>query len=130
MSESRPTPKISADDGSARGSAYRTLPDRSFSGMPPGIPYIIGNEAAERFSFYGMRAILVVFMTKFLLDAHGQLHPMKDEEARVWFHLFVSSVYIFPLIGAVVADVFFGKYLTILSLSIVYCFGHLALALN
>jgi len=32
-------------------------------GMPPGIPYIVGNEAAERFSFYGMRAILFVFMT-------------------------------------------------------------------
>ena len=35
--------------------------------MPRGIPYIIGNEAAERFSFYGMRAILVVFMTQYLM---------------------------------------------------------------
>ena len=37
-------------------------------GFPSGIPYIIGNEAAERFSFYGMKTILAVFMTKFLLD--------------------------------------------------------------
>ena len=36
------------------------------SGMPPGIPYIIGNEAAERFSFYGMRTILTVFMVNYL----------------------------------------------------------------
>ena len=40
--------------------------------MPPGIPYIIGNEAAERFSFYGMRAILVVFMTKYLWLMDGR----------------------------------------------------------
>ena len=39
--------------------------------MPPGIPYIIGNEAAERFNFYGMRAILVVFMTQFLVNRAG-----------------------------------------------------------
>jgi POT family proton-dependent oligopeptide transporter len=40
---------------------YRTAPVAQ-TGMPGGIPYIIGNEAAERFSYYGMRAILVVFL--------------------------------------------------------------------
>ncbi|MDB6021058.1 MAG: TGF-beta receptor type extracellular region [Pedosphaera sp.] len=98
--------------------------------MPPGIPYIIGNEAAERFSFYGMRAILVVFMTQYLMGADGKLAPMNPPQAREYFHLFVASAYIFPLLGAVIADVWLGKYLTILSLSIVYCLGHLALALN
>ena len=39
--------------------------------MPPGIPWIIGNEAAERFSFYGMRTILVVFMAKYLYLMDG-----------------------------------------------------------
>ena len=43
--------------------------------MPAGIPYIVGNEAAERFSFYGMRAILVVFMTQYLRDRSGALAP-------------------------------------------------------
>ncbi len=42
---------------------YLTAPIKTDK-MPPGIPYIIGNEAAERFNFYGMRAILVVFMTQ------------------------------------------------------------------
>ena len=98
--------------------------------MPPGVPYIIGNEAAERFSFYGMRAILVVFMTKYLMSAQGQPDYMTDEQANAWYHLFVGWVYIFPLVGAVVADVFLGKYLTIISLSLVYCLGHLTLALN
>ena len=110
-------------------SKYLTAPIPTTQ-MPPGIPYIIGNEAAERFSFYGMRAILVTFMMKYLLDAHGQPAPMTDIQAMKWFHLFVASAYFFPLIGAVIADAFFGKYLTILSLSIIYCLGHLALALN
>ena len=34
--------------------------------MPSGIPHIVGNEAAERFSFYGMKAVLAVFMVKYL----------------------------------------------------------------
>ena len=42
-------------------SNYLTSP-RASKKMPKGIPYIIGNEAAERFSFYGMKGILVVFM--------------------------------------------------------------------
>jgi len=50
--------------------------------MPPGVPYIVGNEGAERFSFYGMRAILVVFMTQRLLGPGGELDVMNQEEAK------------------------------------------------
>jgi POT family proton-dependent oligopeptide transporter len=98
--------------------------------MPPGIPYIIGNEAAERFNFYGMRAILVVFMTKYLMDRNGAAAPMSENEANGWYHLFLSANYFFPMIGAVVADAFLGKYRTIFWLSLVYCAGSLALALD
>ena len=98
--------------------------------MPKGIPYIIGNEAAERYSFYGMKAILVIFMTKYLMDSDGARAPMTETEATTWFHLFNSAVYFTPLLGAIVADAFLGKYKTIVSLSIVYCLGHLALALD
>lgn len=107
---------------------YRTVPVES-KGMPPGIQYIVGNEAAERFSFYGMKTILVVFMTQYLMTATGQSNFMTDTEAREWMHLFVASAYFFPLIGAIVADAFLGKYVTILALSLVYCAGHLCLAL-
>ncbi len=100
------------------------------SKMPPGVPYIIGNEAAERFSFYGMRTILVIFMTHYLMGADGKPDLMTDPQAREWFHLFVAAVYFFPLIGSIVADVYFGKYLIIMSLSLVYCLGHLALSLD
>ncbi|NQW49227.1 MAG: POT family MFS transporter [Planctomycetes bacterium] len=99
------------------------------SGMPHGIPFIVGNEAAERFSFYGMKAILVVFMTQHMLSSTGQPAVLTDTEAREWMHLFVASAYLFPIIGGIVADAFLGKYLTILLLSVVYCFGHLCLAL-
>ena len=96
--------------------------------MPKGIPYIVGNEAAERFSFYGMKTILVVFMTQYLMTASGSPNYMTDTQAREWMHLFVASAYFFPVIGAIIADAFLGKYLTILSLSVVYVIGHLFLA--
>lgn len=109
--------------------AYRTAP-RATTEMPGGVPYIVGNEAAERFSYYGMRSILVVFMTRYLLGADGAPAPMSESEAKAGYHLFSSAVYFFPVLGALLSDVFWGKYRTILALSIVYCLGHLALALD
>ena len=109
--------------------SYLTRPLEQ-KGLPSGIPYIIGNEAAERFSFYGMRTILVVFMTQYLMGVDGQLAPMSEEDAKGWYHLFVSAVYLTPLLGAILSDVWLGKYRTILLLSLVYCGGHLALALD
>jgi proton-dependent oligopeptide transporter, POT family len=108
---------------------FRTVP-QAIPGVPPGIPYIVGNEFAERFSYYGMRAILVVFMTQHLTDTSGQPAPMSDSEAKAYFHLFVSLSYFTPLLGALLSDGLLGKYRTILSLSLVYCLGHFALALD
>ena len=108
---------------------YKTAPVPSPK-MPNGIPYIVGNEAAERFSYYGMRGILVIFMTQYLLNAEGMKDYMSDEQATKYFHLFVAAVYFFPLLGSIISDVFWGKYRTILTLSVVYCFGHLALAID
>lgn len=109
--------------------AYATSP-QALSGMPPGIPYIIGNEAAERFSFYGMRTILTVFMVNYLwLMGEATDNRMTDAEATRRFHDFVSLVYLTPLFGALIADFFFGKYRIIMWLSVIYCLGHGALAL-
>lgn len=108
---------------------YRTTPE-PLTTMPPGVPYIVGNEAAERFSFYGMKAILVVFMTEHLLNAQGALDPMGKAEANKYYHLFESAAYAFPLIGGLIADAVWGKYRTIIALSIIYCFGHFALAVD
>jgi POT family proton-dependent oligopeptide transporter len=108
---------------------YRTHPADT-SRMPSGIPFIVGNEAAERFSFYGMKAILAVFMTEHLLDHSGNLAVMSDTDAKFYLHSFVVAGYLFPLVGAILADWLFGKYRTILWLSIIYCLGHLSLALD
>jgi POT family proton-dependent oligopeptide transporter len=98
--------------------------------MPGGVPFIIGNEFAERFSFYGMKAILAIFMTQHLMGAGGQLDTMTDVQATKWIHVFVAAVYLTPLLGGLLADLVWGKYRTIIWLSIVYCLGHLALAID
>src|SRR6187549_1912034 len=103
---------------------YLTAPQK-LTTMPPGIPFIVGNEAAERFTFYGLRAILVVFMTSYLLDRTGQKAPMNPAEATAAMHIFLFGVYFFPFLGAILSDAFLGKYRTILWLSVVYCFGPL-----
>ena len=108
---------------------FKTAPIPSVE-IPKGIPYIIGNELAERFSFYGMKTILVVFMTKYLMDQSGAMDVMKREEALTWYHLFNSGVYITPILGALIADGILGKYKTIITLSIVYCLGHLVLSMD
>ena len=96
--------------------------------LPRQIPYIIGNEACERFSFYGMRNILVPFLVSSMLLAYL---PAGDREgaAKDVFHTFVIGVYFFPLLGGWISDRFFGKYNTVLWLSLVYVVGHACLAL-
>src|ERR1700685_818478 len=88
--------------------------------MPPGIPYIIANEFAERFCFYGINAILAVYMTQHMHFGQAQ--------ATVWQSLFKFGAYFFPLIGAIISDVFWGKYRTIMTLAVVYCAGCTVLA--
>lgn len=108
--------------------AYRTSPADQ-EGMPSGVPHIIGNEAAERFSFYGMKAVLAVFMVQYLHLMDGRsAGVMNEAEATEYVHLFNSAVYITPFLGALLADIFIGKYYTIMLLSLVYCAGHAALA--
>jgi proton-dependent oligopeptide transporter, POT family len=106
---------------------YATAPQPRTT-MPPGIPYIVGNEAAERFSFYGMKAILAIYMTKHLVGWSGETATLSEPETKSAIHLFVASAYFFPICGALLSDWLLGKYRTILWLSVVYCIGHLGLA--
>ena len=89
--------------------------------MPKGIPYIIANEFAERFCFYGINAILSVYLVRYM--------HFGDAQATVWQSLFKSGAYFFPLVGAVVSDVFWGKFRTIITFSIAYTAGCVILAL-
>jgi len=96
--------------------------------MPPQIPFIIGNEACERFSFYGMRNILTVFLIDWLLRTQVPGQGEREASAKAVFHLFVFGVYFTPLLGGFLADRFLGKYRTILYISLLYCAGHACLA--
>lgn len=95
--------------------------------MPRQIPYIIGTEGCERFSFYGMRNILTMFLATSLLLSTPE--NLRQGEAKEIFHTFVIGVYFFPLLGGWLADRYFGKYNTTFWLSLVYCAGHACLAI-
>ena len=107
------TPAIDAPDSNAK-----ELRDNR---MPKGIPFIIANEFAERFCFYGINAILTVYMTQTL--------RIGDAEATTFHSLFKSGAYFFPLVGAIVSDVFWGKFKTIITFSLAYALGCTILAL-
>ncbi|WP_242163164.1 oligopeptide:H+ symporter [Lysobacter sp. M15] len=96
--------------------------------LPRQVPYIIGNEACERFSFYGMRNILVQFLISSVILAYVP-EGEREGAAKDIFHSFVIGVYFFPLLGGWLSDRFFGKYNTVLWFSLVYCAGHACLAL-
>src|SRR5205085_11948000 len=102
-----------------------SLPDPK-APIPRQIRYIIGNEGCERFSFYGMRNILTVFLVTSLLTYLPEAD--RASAAKDVFHTFVVGVYFFPLLGGWLADRFFGKYHTIFWLSPVYCLGQACLA--
>jgi POT family proton-dependent oligopeptide transporter len=89
---------------------------------PAQIKYIIGNEAAERFSYYGMKGILALYITNVLLQT-------KDEATNI-IHLFGFANYFMPVVGAWVSDRLWGRYKTILWISLAYCVGHGVLALS
>ena len=88
--------------------------------FPSQIKYIVGNEACERFSYYGMMGILELY----LADRMG----MGNEGATEVLHLFGAAVYFLPLLGGWLADRWLGRYWTILSISLFYCLGHGMLA--
>lgn len=88
--------------------------------LPSQSRFIIGTEACERFSFYGMKSILMLYMTGHLL--------MSENWATSTLHIFVGMVYLLPVAGAWLADKVWGRYKTILYISLLYCVGHGVLA--
>ena len=106
------------------------MTDAAAQRHPRGIGFIIGNEGCERFSFYGMRAIL----TEHLMGLYGQTLHLGATDAKnaatADYHLFTAAAYALPMIGAILADRLLGKYRTIFWLSLVYCLGHAVLALG
>lgn len=102
-----------------------------FKNFPKAAPYIVVTETAERFSFYGMKAILSTFLiAQFFNPANNPaLVESAEAHSNEVTHLFVALVYLLSIAGGILADYFLGRYRTILWLSVIYCIGHAFLAM-
>jgi POT family proton-dependent oligopeptide transporter len=129
----------------ASAAAEKRLHGREFLGHPPGLAVLFGTEMWERFSYYGMRALLVLYMVKYLLAPEhadtviglatlkrvfdgmfGQLgtQPL----ASHIYGLYTGLVYFTPLIGGIVADRWLGQHRTILIGAALMAVGHFMMA--
>jgi POT family proton-dependent oligopeptide transporter len=106
--------------------ASMPVPAARKSRFPRAVPYIIGNEAAERFSYYGLRSIMAIFLAAQFYNPSGDpaLKETATAHANESTHFFVALSYFMPLVGGILADWFFGKYKAILWLSLVYVLGN------
>ena len=100
-------------------------PKSDVNHFPSQVKFIVGNEACERFSYYGMRSILAGYITGTVMQ--GGLGQTADKSTEI-IHMFVSANYFMPLFGAWLSDKFIGRYNTILWVSLFYCAGHGVLA--
>uniref|UniRef100_A0A452VM90 Solute carrier family 15 member 1 n=1 Tax=Ursus maritimus TaxID=29073 RepID=A0A452VM90_URSMA len=91
-------------------------------GYPLSIFFIVVNEFCERFSYYGMRALLILYFTRFI--------GWDDNLSTAIYHTFVALCYLTPILGALIADSWLGKFKTIVSLSIVYTIGQAVTAVS
>ncbi|KAK1121557.1 hypothetical protein K0M31_010355 [Melipona bicolor] len=89
---------------------------------PRSIFFIVSNEFCERFSFYGMRTVLTLYLGRYL--------KYSDNMSTVIYHVFTMLLYFFPIFGAMLADSLLGKFRTIFYLSIIYAIGQLLLSLS
>lgn len=89
---------------------------------PKSIFFIISNEFCERFMYYGMRTVLVLYLTRKLF--------WDDDTATIIYHLFTTLVYFFSVLGAILSDSWLGKFRTILYLSVVYSCGSILMSLT
>ncbi len=104
-----------------------TANDTGFFGHPRGLSTLFFTEMWERFSYYGMRAILTLYMTKSL--AEGGL-GFDEGHAALIYATYVSSVWYLPLIGGWLADKVFGARRAVLLGGIIIACGHYSMAIN
>ena len=92
----------------------------TLGGHPRGLYVLFGAEMWERFSYYGMRALLVLYLTKHL--------AMDRADALEIYALYTGLVYLTPLLGGFLADQVLGQRKAILIGGIVMAMGHFAMA--
>ena len=101
--------------------------DRGFFGHPSGLSTLFFTEMWERFSYYGMKAILTLYMTKSLVE--GGL-GFDEKYASVIYATYVSSVWYLPLVGGWLADRILGARRAVLIGGIIIACGHYSMAVS
>src|SRR6185436_15405952 len=89
---------------------------------PIGFWFIFWGEFAERCSYYGMRAILSLYMANQL--------DLGKQSAGLFMSFFIAGCYFLPLLGGYLADNFLGKYKIIVLFSLPYILGHFVLGIE
>jgi POT family proton-dependent oligopeptide transporter len=115
--------------------------DRRFLGHPVGLGYLAFTEAWERFSYYGMQTLLVLYMTKYLLlpgnvenvalfKQFSALYGGIEGQAlaSAIFGTYAASVYLTPILGGLLADRVLGKRRTVLIGAVTMALGHFLMA--
>jgi dipeptide/tripeptide permease len=112
------------DDVVAESSGEIALPPKkdSIFNHPLGFWFFFWGEFAERSSYYGMRAILAVYMAEKL--------GLGQANAATYVSVFIAACYFLPLVGGWVADNYLGKYWTIVGFSLPYILGHVILGIE
>lgn len=85
-------------------------------------PFILGNECCERLAFYGINTNLVTYLTKILHQGNASA----AKSVNAW----AGTCYVTPLLGAVLADAYWGRYWTIAVFSTIYLIGMATLTLS
>ena len=105
----------------------RSSDDRGFFGHPWGLSTLFFTEMWERFSYYGMRALLTLYMTSKAIE--GGL-GFDERYASAIYATYVSSVWYLPLVGGWLADKFLGARRAVLIGGIVIACGHYSMAID
>lgn len=103
-----------------------TIPQKGFFGHPRGLATLFATEMWERFSYYGMKAILLYYMTDRITE--GGL-SMGEPTAAAIISVYGASIYMAAIAGGWVADRLLGARKSVLYGGILIMFGHVALAL-
>jgi POT family proton-dependent oligopeptide transporter len=115
---------VAADPRALAGSAP-SAHDRAFFGQPRGLSTLFFTEMWERFSYYGMRALLLLFMTAPI--ASGGLGFSAAQGGAI-YGLYTSMVYMMTLPGGWIADRFIGQRRAVLYGGILIASGHFSMA--
>ena len=109
----------------AAGAGAEMAGEGTFFGQPRGLATLFFTEMWERFSYYGMRAFLILYMTA--PAAAGGL-GFSDRDAASIYGTYTGSVWGAAILGGLVADRFLGQYRSVLLGGIIIALGHFALA--